>query len=625
MKIDMKNICGLSFLALALHIGLVVKCNAEDLAIGHFGGNHFGDWKLTGTAFNPGPAAGDQLTKLRIENARDNRVASSGIEGDAPTGTLTSPAFKIARKYISFLISGGDYEHDTCVNLLINGKIVKSAVGWRSDRLVPTSWDVSQFRGQTAQVEIVDEASGDWGHINVDHIVQTDNPERLPVVTGPLYQESLRPQFHFTARQWTMDRLNPGPKEEGWLNDLNGLIYYDGEYHLFAQRWWKCWLHAVSPDLVHWTELPPAFWEEQSETGDQSGTCVVDYHNTSGLSPDKSNPPMVAFWTRNDNRTHCICYSLDHGRTWKHYEKNPILVYPERDPKVFWYAPSNHWVMIMYGNNQYHIFTSTNLLSWKDEQHPIPNSFECPDFFELPVDGNRDNMKWVMIQGNGNYSIGSFNGVEFKEETARYACDIGPTFYATQTWGNTDTGDGRRIQAAWMRDSTFPEMPFNQQVSFPCELTLRSTPNGPRIFREPIKEIALLHNGQDSWTNHVLNANDVLPLEPSGRLFHIRAEVNIPPGARLIFNIRGVPVILTSKTVESGTRPASVFDQIKTVEILVDRTSIETFVNQGEISATRFVLPHENGLSVKAEGGSVTLQILTVYQLNSAWKDGIGD
>jgi sucrose-6-phosphate hydrolase SacC (GH32 family) len=598
---------------------------ADDLAIGHFGSTNYGDWKLTGTAFNLGPVSDGLLPKLEIENARDNRVASSEIEGDGPTGTLTSPEFKVARKYISFLISGGDYERDTCVNLLINGKIVKSAVGWRSNHLVPASWDVSRWLGQQAQIQIVDAASGDWGHINVDHIVQTDKPERLPVVTGPLYQESLRPQFHFTARQWTMDRLNPGPKEEGWLNDMNGLIYYDGEYHLFAQRWWKCWIHAVSPDLVHWTELPPAFWEEKSETGDQSGTCVVDYNNTSGLSPDKANPPMVAFWTRNDNRTHCICYSLDHGRTWQRYEKNPILVYPERDPKVFWYAPSNHWVMMMYGNNQYHLFTSTNLLSWQDERHPIPNSFECPDFFELPVDGNRDNMKWVMIQGNGNYSIGSFNGIEFKEETARYACDIGPTFYATQTWGNTDTGDGRRIQAAWMRDSTFPEMPFNQQVSFPCELTLRSTPNGPRIFREPIKEIALLHNGQDSWTNHILNANDVWPLEPSGRLFHIRAEVNIPPGARLIFNIRGVPVILTSKTVESGTRPASVFDQIKTVEILVDRTSIETFVNQGEISATRFVLPHENGLSVKAEGGSVTIQSLTVYQLNSAWKNGIGD
>jgi sucrose-6-phosphate hydrolase SacC (GH32 family) len=615
---------GFNLLVLAITLTFVVNCGADELAIGHFGGTNYGDWKPAGTAFNSGPAAGAQLDKLRIENARDQRVVSSEVEGDGPTGTLTSPVFKIARKYLSFRISGGDYEHDTCINLLIRGRIVRSATGWRSDRLAPASWDVRPFLGQKAQVQIVDEATGDWGHINVEHIVQTDAPERLPEVTGPLYHESLRPQFHFTARQWTMNRLNPGPKEEGWLNDLNGLIYYDGEYHLFAQRWWKCWLHAVSRDLVHWTELEPAFWEEKSETGDQSGTCVVDYNNTSGLSHDKANPPMVAFWTRNDQRSHCICYSLDHGRTWKRYEKNPILVYPERDPKVFWYAPGHHWVMMMYGNNQYHIFTSTNLLAWKDEQHPIADSFECPDFFELPVDGNHDNLKWVLIQGNGRYSLGTFDGTQFKEETARFSCDIGPNFYATQTWGNTDTGDGRRIQAAWMRDSTFPEMPFNQQVSFPCELTLRSTPNGPRIFREPIKEIEVLHAGQDSWTNRRLRAGEVLPLEPSGRLFHVRAEVSIPAGARLIFNIRGIPVILTSKTVESGTSPASVVDQIKTVEILVDRASIEVFVNHGEISSTRFVLPHENGLAIKVEGGPVTIQSLTVCPLTPAWPDAGG-
>ena len=624
MTIHLKKSCGLSLLACAIQLAFLANSGAEDLAIGQFGGTNYGDWKATGTAFNSGPASGDLLPKLEIENARDNLVASSEIEGDTPTGTLTSPQFEIARKYISFRIGGGDYEHDTCVNLLIDGKIVKSAVGWRSDRLVPTSWDVSRFREQEAQVQIVDAASGDWGHINVAQIVQTDSPERLPVVTEPLYQETLRPQFHFTARQWTMDRLNPGPKEEGWLNDMNGLIYYDGEYHLFAQRWWKCWLHAVSRDLVHWTELEPAFWEEHSETGDQSGTCVVDYQNTSGLSPDKANPPMVAFWSRNDNRTHCICYSLDHGRTWKRYEKNPIMVCPERDPKVFWYAPSNHWVMMLYGNDQYHIFTSTNLLSWKDEKKPISNSFECPDIFELPVDGDRNHTKWVLIQGNGQYSIGSFNGTEFKEEAGRFACDVGPNFYATQTWGNTETGDGRRIQAAWMRGPNFPDMPFNQQVSFPCELTLRSTPNGPRIFREPIKEIALLHNGQDAWTNRTLKADEVLPLEPSGREFHIQARVSIAPGAKLKFNIRGIPLVLTSKTIESGTPPTPVAEQIKTVDILVDRTSIEAFVNQGEISSTRLVLPRENGLSVKAEGGSAIIQLLIVYPLNSTWTDGIG-
>ncbi len=602
-------------------LGFLVNCSADDLVIGHFTATNYGDWISTGTAFNAGPASDGLLPKLQIENARDNQVASSEIDGDAPTGTLTSPRFKIARNYISFLISGGDDEHDTCLNLLIHGIVVRSATGWRSDRLVPASWDVRRFLGQIAQVQLVDAASGDWGHINVDHLVQTDHPERLPVVSEPLYRESLRPQFHFTARQWTMDRLNPQARQEGWVNDLNGLIYYDGEYHLFAQRWDKCWLHALSHDLVHWTELPPAFWEEKLESGVQSGTCVVDYNNTSGLSPNKATPPMVAFWSRNDNRSQCLSYSLDHGRTWKYYEHNPIMLCPERDPKVFWYAPGHHWVMLLYGNSQYHVFTSTNLLQWRDEHKPIRDSFECPDFFPLPLDGNHSNMKWVLIQGNGHYSIGTFDGAEFKEETARFPCDIGPNFYATQTWGNTDTGDGRRIQAAWMRGSSFPDMPFNQQVTFPCELTLRGTPNGPRLFRLPIPEIALLHRGADTWTNRTLKADEVLPLEPAGRLFHIQAGVSIPQGARLTFNLRGVPLVLTSGTMACGANPAPVSGQIKTVEILVDRASIEAFVNRGEISCTRFVLPDANGLSVKAEGGNVAIPSLAIYPLNSAWKD----
>jgi sucrose-6-phosphate hydrolase SacC (GH32 family) len=606
----------------AVLMSLVTNGFGSDVVIGNFQGADYADWKATGTAFDSGPASGSALlSQLEIENSPDNAVASSEVGGDKPTGTLTSPEFKIAGKYISFRIGGGDYEHDTCLNLLVNGKVVKSATGWRSDRLVPASWDVSSFFGQTVRIQIVDAASGEWGHINVDEIVQTDRPERLPAVTGPLYQEAFRPQFHFTARQWTMDRLNPGMQQEGWVNDLNGLIYYEGEYHLFAQRWAKCWIHAVSSDLVHWTELEPAFWEEQAGSGVQSGTCVIDYKNTSGLSPDKANPAMVAFFPRWDNRSQCIAYSLDRGRSWRFYERNPILVRRERDPKVFWYAPGNHWVMVLYGDSQYHLLTSTNLLNWRDEQHPVQDSFECPDFFELPVDGNRDHMKWVLMQGNGKYSIGSFDGTEFKEETERHPCDMGPNFYATQTWHNTDTGDGRRIQAAWMRGSSFPDMPFNQQVSFPCELTLHKTRNGLRIFRTPIQEIALLHNGQDTWTNRVLKANQVLSLQPSGRLFHIQAKLSIPEGAKLTFNLRGNPVVLTSKTIESGASPASVGDTIKTVEILLDCASVEVFVNGGEISSTRYVLPNENGLSVKAESGAVTIESLSIYPLKSTWTD----
>ena len=606
---------------------LAASLHAEtaDLPVGKFGRTDYGDWRATGTAFRRGPAADGQLTTLEIENAAGNQVASSEVEGDGPTGTLTSPEFKVTRRYVAFRIGGGDYERHTCLNLLICGKIVRSATGWRSDRLAPASWDVSEFHGQRAQVQLVDGASGDWGHINVDRIVQTDRPERLPLATGPLYQESLRPQFHFTARQWTMNRLNPRERQEGWINDLNGLIYYDGEYHLFAQRWAKCWLHAVSRDLVHWTELEPAFWEESLDSGVQSGTCVVDYHNTSGLSPDPKTPPLVAFWPRFDNRGQCLSYSLDHGRTWTAYAKNPILVHPERDPKVFWYAPGNHWVMMLYGDGQYHILTSANLLEWQDEHHPIADSFECPDFFELPVDGNAAQKKWVLIQGNGNYSIGTFDGHEFKEETKRFPCDVGPNFYATQSWHNTETGDGRRIQTAWMRGPSFPDMPFNQQISFPCELSLHRTADGLRVFRQPIAEIATLHRGTDSWTNRTLSANTSLLLEPAGRLYHLKAEVEIPAGAKLTFNLRGVPVVLTAQTVESGNAPVSVMDRVRTVEILLDHASVETFVNQGEVSSTRTVIPKDNGLSVKAEGGPVMIRSLTVYPLNSSWAGGVSN
>src|SRR5581483_911868 len=190
---------------------------------------------------------------------------------------------------------------------------------------------------------------------------------------------------------------------------------------------------------------------------------------------------------------------------------------------VFWYAAGQHWVMMMYGESQYHILTSTNLLNWKDEHHPIKDSFECPDFFELPVDGERNHMKWVLIQGNGNYSIGHFNGVEFSEETERHPCDVGPNFYATQTWANTETGDGRRIQVAWMRGSNFPNMPFHQEISFPCELTLHATPQGLRLFRQPVKELAALRRAPDVWRNRTIRAGETLALEPSGELFEVKA------------------------------------------------------------------------------------------------------
>ncbi|HWD39470.1 MAG TPA: glycoside hydrolase family 32 protein, partial [Fimbriimonas sp.] len=423
----------------------------------------------------------------------------------------------------------------------------------------------------------------------------------------------------FTARQWTEHRLNPGQRQEGWINDLNGLIHYKGQWHLFAQRWAKCWLHAVSTDLVHWTELEPAFWEESDGSGVQSGTCVVDFDNTSGLSHDKAHPPMVAFWSRFDNQSQCISYSLDDGKTWTRYEHNPTFIHPERDPKVFWYEPGKHWVMVMYGGEQYHVLTSTDLLHWNDEHNPIPHSFECPDIFELPLDGDATKMKWVLIQGNGNYSIGSFDGHKYTEEGERHRIDLGPNFYATQSWENARQKDRRRIQAAWMQGSDFPDMPFNQQISFPCELTLHSTPAGPRIFRKPVHELSSIQGEPKVWKDVSLERGQIFPLVESGDLYRLVADVSIPEGASLEINLRGDKVVLDSKRLQSGPARGEVQGSIHRIEILLDRASIEAFANDGELSSTRFFLPHFEGVSLHAVGGPVKVEKLTLWPLRSIW------
>ncbi len=610
-----------ALLVMACMVATGDVARAQDLPIAEFDGTDFGVWQVMGEAFRLGPARGNLLAKLEIANSRDAAVASSEMEGDRLTGTLLSPLFKIERRYVAYAVGGGDYERHACIDLLVEGKVVRRATGRNSDKLQPGSWEVGEFRGRTGQLRIVDEATGTWGHINVDYIRQTDSPEVLPVTAGPLYQERLRPQFHFTARQWAMNRLNPGMRQEGWINDLNGLIFYDGEYHLFAQRWAKCWLHAVSKDLIHWEELPPAFWEEELDSGVQSGTCIIDYQNTSGLSPDQSTPPMVAIWSRFDNKSHCLCFSLDHGRTWRRHSSNPVLTFPERDPKVFWHEPTRRWVMMMYGGGQYHIFTSPNLLQWQDEKNPIPNSFECPDFFELPVDGDAKNKKWVLIQGSGKYSVGQFDGRKYAEETPRLDGDINlANFYATQSWHNTDTGDGRRIQAAWMRGSQFPDMPFSQQISFPCELSLRSTAKGLRLFRQPIREIELLQLQPKSWVNEAVKTGQSLNLTETGELFRLRAELLIPASAKVTFTLRGVTVVLTADSVRSGEATAKTQGQVKSLEVLLDRASLEAFVNAGEISCTRYVLPTGQGISVTAEGGEVLLKSLALWPLRSAWE-----
>jgi fructan beta-fructosidase len=586
----------------------------DDLPVAPFSGPAYAPWIAEGNAFTKDPS-----TVSKDSTIPEKVVVKSGVNGDPAKGTLTSPEFRIQRQAITFLIAGGRWQHNTCLNLIVGGRIVKSATGENSDVLGAKTWDVSAWRGKAAKLRIVDDDSGQWGHLDVSQIIQTDNPKTPPVNVGILYDEKYRPQFHFSAREWTVDKLDPMMREEGWINDVNGPIYYDGEYHLFAQRWNKCWLHAVSRDLVHWTELDPAFWEPSQDFAVQSGTCVIDYQNTSALAIDLAHPAMVAFWAAGAP-TQNICFSLDHGRSWKFYQHNPVLAHSSRDPKVFWYEPTRSWVMLLYDDPHiYRIFTSKNLLSWQDEHSEIADCYECPDFFELPVNGNKTQSKWVLIRGNGRYSLGEFDGHTFHEDAQQMPTDSGPNFYAAQTFENTRTGDGRRIQMAWMSGGHYPGMPFNQQLTFPRLLSLRSTPAGLRLFWEPIPEIALLHKSEKDIVNLTLASGVEKPVATSGDLFHIQAEVDLPQGSTLTFHIRGTDMTVEPQQIASGST-APVSGTVGYVEFLIDRSSIELFANHGEASISQCFIPSKEGISITANGGPVTIKSLKFFELKSAWK-----
>jgi fructan beta-fructosidase len=453
-----------------------------------------------------------------------------------------------------------------------------------------------------------------------------------PAPPADLYREKYRPQFHVTARQWTVRKLNPGMREEGWINDVNGLIYHHGQYHLFAQRWARCWLHLVSKDLVHWTELQPAFWDDKRfGTGVQSGTIVFDSKNVSGLSSDPANPPLVAFWSGFDNRSQCISYSVDHGLTWAKYAKNPYMIRPERDPKVFWYEPGEKWVMVLYGASQYHILNSTDLLTWTDQKNPIPDCFECPDLFQLPVDGDLKHMKWVLVRGNGKYSVGDFDGSRFTPETDQLPCDLGSSFYATQSWGDIPGQPGRRVQIAWMRGGQYPDMPFNQQLSFPCDLTLRSFPEGLRVCRLPAGEIKSLYGRKHTWKDELIKPGENLLKDAPGELFDIQLQATVGGVGEFGIKCRGAAVTysaekktLTCLGKEAPLEPAH--GQV-TLRILVDRTSIEVFGNDGKVSMSSCFLPGPDkaGLELFANGGSSRILSMTIYELKSAWATGSKD
>ena len=442
------------------------------------------------------------------------------------------------------------------------------------------------------------------------------------------YKEAYRPQFHFTPKT-------------NWTNDPNGLIHYKGEFHLFFQHnpfgidWGNMtWGHAVSPDLVHWKQLPHALHPDELGTI-FSGSGVVDWNNTGGFQTG-DEAVLVNFYTSAGSHapepvpfTQSIAYSNDRGRSWTKYEGNPVIghiVGSNRDPKVVWHEPTQKWVMALYlDKNDYALFGSTNLKEWtRLSDLQIPDT-ECPDIFELPVDGDDENTRWVFWGAAGKYYVGDFDGTTFTPEGDAHRADYGANFYAAQTWSDIPASDGRRIQIAWMSGSKPPNMPFNQQMSFPCELTLRTTSEGIRLHREPVAEIETLHAYTHAWSNIALKPGEDLLAGLTGELFDIRAEVALNGASAVGFKIRGedvrYDVAEKQLTFLERSGPLVPQDGKIRLHVLVDRISIEAFGNNGELSMTSYFLPELDNadIGIYAEGGTATLVSLKVHELKSAW------
>ncbi|QNF34002.1 DUF4980 domain-containing protein [Adhaeribacter swui] len=481
----------------------------------------------------------------------------------------------------------------------------------------PEYWvfcDLSALKGKTITLQYSGDAAG------LRQIYQDDK------ITGQdsLYREKNRPQFHFTSRR-------------GWINDPNGLVFYEGEYHLFYQhnpyeREWENmhWGHAVSKDLVHWQELPIALYPDQLGTM-FSGSAIIDYQNTAGFNKGNT-PAMVALYTADnpDKEVQCVAYSLDKGRTWMKYAKNPVIdtkakwnSKDTRDPRVFWYQPGKHWVMALNERDGHSIYTSPNLKDWQYQSH-ITGFWECPDLFELPVDGDKNKTKWVMLGASNTYMLGSFDGKTFTPESGKHYFSTG-SIYAAQTYANIPVPDGRRIQVGWGRIPQ-PNMPFNNQMLLPTELTLRTTKDGVRLFSVPVKETGQIFKKMQSWQNlsapeasqklQEFNNRDGLRLKTTFKLSHATSA-----GLNL-FGQKLVDYDMNSNLVNGVFySPEDMTSMEITADIYIDRTSVEVFIDNGAYSYSFARNPDaKNQEGFLIQGNNIEVKNLEVYSAESIWK-----
>lgn len=467
--------------------------------------------------------------------------------------------------------------------------------------------DVTEFKGQTITLNS-SVSSNSLNQIYQD--VKINGADKL-------YKEINRPQFHFTVKR-------------GWSNDINGPIFYNNQYHMFWQsfpfgiKWntsYMYWGHAVSNDLIHWEELPHALMLD-SLGSPWSGSSIIDKNNIGGWGKNA----LVLFYTAFDSVTQkqvqCIAYSTDNAKTFKRYKGNPVIdsnkemeTNATRDPKVFWYEPTKRWVMVLFEKDGMSFYNSIDMKNWEKQSH-FEGLWECPDFFELPVDGNNNNKKWVLHGASAEYFIGNFDGKKFSPESPklRYAegsYTWGDILYAGLTFENMP--EDRRIQIAWGRGIEHEDMPFTQMMLFPTEFSLNTTNEGIRLIANPIKEIELLHDREYSWTSLTSHEANKKLEQIKPQPLHVKMKFAVGKGQSLRLYFQGKELINLS----SYDLPKAENE----IEILIDKSIAEIFINNGAKYIVKQIdsVNKNDGLHFESDKYGPFINELEVFEMKSIW------
>lgn len=579
---------------------------------------------------------------ILVDNIEMSNTSKSNIMPDY------SLSFDASMKYL--LVPVEDQGPESSVQLSVDGQKVGVPMNIRVSQTKVDHWvpiNIESYKGKSVSLTFGHVKKTDIGFAQIKQSDAFDYD----------YNEKYRPAYHFSPQY-------------GWMNDPNGMVYYNGEYHLFFQsnpygsRWANMhWGHAVSSNLVKW-EYKPVALAPDSIGSIFSGSAIVDKNNTAGFGKDA----IVAIYTSaGASQTQSIAYSLDKGQTFIKYEHNPVLSDPKiadfRDPKVFWHQKTNQWVMSLATSQTITFYGSKNLKEWSklsEFGEGIGNHdgvWECPDLFPLKYNGQ---VKWVLLVSinpggpNGGsatqYFIGDFDGKTFQPDmSVPYPIwlDYGRDNYAGVTWNNVPDADGRRIFIGWMNNWDYanfvPTLNFRSAMTLPRELKLINNGNHIVLANYPVHELDALRsetilleniNADNEYlVEKLLNVNDgayelemevdasesdgfVLELQNKSKEhidfnFDLKNQVmSVDRSKSGIVNINEKFASVVSKA------PIAKKDNYK-IRLFIDTASSELFIDEGAVTQTNVMFPGEpfNSLLIKNNGKALKIKDVKIHKL----------